>query len=282
MFISLPIGIKVIHLQKRTFAMFGVIDQSLAALRKEPFERSEMVNQLLFGETFSIIEEHREWLRIAVNHDGYEGWIDTKMCQMIDDEQMSLLTINGIASVATRLFSAQHSNSEYPIRLCPGSTLYNFDSNNGTFTLLGESYKTFNIPIECIDQQAVDNLIQFAKSYVNAPYLWGGRSPMGIDCSGLVQVIFKMLGISIPRDASQQVELGSSVDFINLVKPGDLAFFDDNEGNIIHVGIVLPENRIIHSSGYVKIDKLDQHGIYSIRKQNYTHKLRVVKRIMED
>jgi cell wall-associated NlpC family hydrolase len=194
---------------------------------------------------------------------------------------MGLLTLEGVSAVATRLFTAKANTNDYPIRLCPGSTLYNFNADNGTFGLLSETFKTFNIPIE-LSTSTEDNLINLAESYVNSPYLWGGRSPYGIDCSGLTQVIFKMIGISLPRDASQQVGMGNTVDFINLTRVGDLAFFDDEEGNIIHVGIVLPDNKIIHSSGYVKIDLLDQQGIYNAKHKRYSHKLRVIKRILNE
>jgi cell wall-associated NlpC family hydrolase len=119
-----------------------------------------------------------------------------------------------------------------------------------------------------------------AESFVNSPYLWGGRSPYGIDCSGLIQVIFKMIGEKLPRDASQQVTRGETVNFMNLTQVGDLAFFDDEEGNIVHVGMILPENRIVHSSGFVKIDRIDQQGIYNIETKRYSHKLRVIKRIL--
>ncbi|MDD3568531.1 MAG: C40 family peptidase [Bacteroidales bacterium] len=261
--------------------MFGVVNQCLAALRKEPFKRSEMISQPLFGETFEILEEHREWYRVRQSLDDYEGWIDSKLCQQFDDEQMGLLTLEGVSAVATRLFTAKANTNDYPIRLCPGSTLYNFNADNGTFGLLSETFKTFNIPIE-LSTSTEDNLINLAESYVNSPYLWGGRSPYGIDCSGLTQVIFKMIGISLPRDASQQVGMGNTVDFINLTRVGDLAFFDDEEGNIIHVGIVLPDNKIIHSSGYVKIDVLDQQGIFNVKHKRYSHKLRVIKRILDE
>lgn len=259
--------------------MFGVVNQSLAALRREPFNRSEMVSQLLFGETFEVLEEHREWLRIRQTFDNYEGWLDTKSCCLFDEEQMGLFSLDGIARVSTRLFTAKPSSSNYPLRLCPGSTLYNFDEDSGSFSLLNEQYKTFNVPIELTNSIAND-LQNISESYVNSPYLWGGRSPYGIDCSGLTQVIYKMIGVKLPRDASQQVTMGSTVDFLNLTQPGDLAFFGDEEGNIIHVGMVLPDNKIVHSSGFVRVDLLDQQGIYNTHTKRYSHNLRVIKRIL--
>ena len=259
---------------------YGVVNQTLAALRKEPFERSEMVSQLLFGETFTVIEEHKEWLRIQQTFDSYEGWLDRKVCVMMDQEEMDLLSLSGVSSIASRLFTAKAKSNGHTIRLCPGSTLYNYNSQDGVFMLLNEEYKTFNVPFEEANENKAIALVDLAKTFVNTPYLWGGRSPYGIDCSGLTQILFKMVDIAIPRDASQQALVGTTVDFINLSQPGDLAFFDDEEGNIMHVGMILPDNKIIHSSGFVKIDIIDHQGIFSTVTNNYSHKLRVIKRIL--
>jgi cell wall-associated NlpC family hydrolase len=125
-------------------------------------------------------------------------------------------------------------------------------------------------------------LIDQALKYFNAPYLWGGRSPLGIDCSGFVQVIYKMVGYALPRDASQQVHCGTSLSFVEETKPGDLAFFDDEEGRIVHVGIIWEKHKIIHASGKVRIDNVDQFGIYNLETKRYTHQMRVMKRIIKD
>ena len=260
--------------------MFGIVNQSLAPLRAEPFERSEMISQLIFGETFSIIEKHKEWLRVNVTYDNYEGWIDTKLCKIIDEEQMNLLTLEGASKIATCLFSSTKKGCDYPTKLCPGSVLYYFDKTLGTHSLTTETYKTYSTPFAIEDDNQVNALLEILRPFMNAPYLWGGRSPYGVDCSGLVQVIYKIMGYKVPRDASQQVQNGETIDFLNLTAPGDLAFFDDEDGNIIHVGIILHDNKIVHSSGNVKIDLLDQQGIYSVSQQKYTHKLRVIKRIL--
>ena len=122
-------------------------------------------------------------------------------------------------------------------------------------------------------------LIENALMYLNAPYLWGGRSPLGIDCSGFTQMVYRLQGINLPRDAYQQAEVGTTLSFIEESDPGDLAFFDNNEGKITHVGIILEENHIIHASGKVRIDRIDQQGIFNTEIGTHTHKLRLIKSI---
>lgn len=258
----------------------GIVNQSLVAVRKEPFERSEMVNQLLFGEVFKVFERYKGWLRISIWHDKYEGWIDEKLCMMITDDQMDWITIPNVESVATQLFSAKKVGNDHPIRLCPGSSLYFYNPTEGSFKIGGDDYHTFSQSVDDHLSNKRDALIEWAKNYINAPYLWGGRSPYGVDCSGLIQVVYKMIGMLIPRDASQQVARGKTVDFISMAQPGDLAFFDDEERNITHVGMVFPNGNIIHSSGYVKVDKLDHQGIFSVETKTYSHKLRVIKNLL--
>lgn len=259
---------------------YGILTQSITPVRQEPFEYSEIVTQLLFGETFVVIEEHSNWLRIGITHDSYAGWIDRKSSVIISDENFHEMVVNKASSIATKLFSAQADDSDFPIRLCPGSTLYAYNQEANSFQLAQKNYKILSDPFDALSDNMAQNVERLAKYYMNAPYLWGGRSPYGIDCSGLTQVVFKMAGISLPRNASQQVMLGKTIEFVNQYQLGDLAFFGNEEGNIIHVGIILDNNYIIHSSGFVRIDKLDQQGIFSLIDNKYTHGLRVVKRII--
>ncbi|MEO6348825.1 MAG: C40 family peptidase, partial [Aquaticitalea sp.] len=124
------------------------------------------------------------------------------------------------------------------------------------------------------------NLLNTAFTYLNSPYMWGGKTPFGIDCSGFTQMVYKLNGYKLLRDASQQASQGIALSFIEESEPGDLAFFDNEEGRIVHVGIIMEDNYIIHAHGQVRIDRLDYSGIYNIDKQKHTHKLRVIKKII--
>ena len=149
--------------------------------------------------------------------------------------------------------------------------------------LNNESVNTCNYDFEGAKVSGIkpkSELIKTAFMYLNAPYLWGGKSPFGIDCSGFTQMVYKLNGYKLLRDASQQSKQGDALSFIEESEPGDLAFFDNEEGNIIHVGIMMEDNYIIHASGKVRIDRLDHLGIYNSEANRHTHKLRVIKKII--
>ena len=132
--------------------------------------------------------------------------------------------------------------------------------------------------IKVCGQKPKSDLVKTAFMYLNAPYLWGGKTPFGIDCSGFTQMVYKLNGYSLLRDASQQATQGEALSFIEESEAGDLAFFDNDEGVITHVGIIMEDNYIIHSSGKVRIDRLDHLGIFNPDTQRHTHKLRVIKK----
>ena len=235
--------------------MYGICNLSMIPLRTEPSEAAEMASQLLFGEAYSVLEEQGKWLKIVTADCQYEGWIDRKLYNPLRDEEAE-------------------SNITFPIFL--GSSFPY--PNDGTVTL-GNSRFRITLPEEKT-QSALETLLQTATSYLYAPYLWGGRTPAGIDCSGFMQVVFKCCGISLPRDASQQALCGETVDFIGEAREGDVAFFENEEGRIIHTGIICGPGRIIHASGRVRIDPIDQTGIFNQERGRYTHTLRIIKRIM--
>lgn len=252
---------------------FGISEQSVIPVRNEPSERAEMITQVLFGEKFQIVEETVKWSYIKLNGDKYLGWIDNKTITTISEEYYNKLNTTS-HFISKNLFTRVANDKDEQIILPAGSTFPEFDSEKNTFRISENSYR---IEDELLNTTKVDEL---AKQFLNCPYLWGGKNPFGIDCSGLVQVIYFELGKQLPRDAREQVNNGTAVNFISDIQPGDLAFFDDSEGNIIHVGIVINPKEIIHASGKVRIDNIDQQGIFNKEIAKYTHKLRVIKRIL--
>lgn len=256
----------------------GICHLAIVPCRSEPSDKSEMVTQLLFGDAFEILEEQNSWHRIRIEWDHYECWIDRKQYREISRATFENLRGNP-APVATDLVSLLtdlKSGNTFPI--IAGSSLpfwYDGDVRieDAQFRHDG-SVRLFN------QEPSRDAIIETAFTYLNAPYLWGGRTPFGIDCSGFVQAVFKANGLRIKRDAWQQVEIGDSYSFVEEAQPGDLAFFDNEEGRITHVGIVAGENRIIHASGKVRLDHYDHYGIFTPERGGYTHNLRIIKNIL--
>lgn len=237
--------------------MYYINTLPLIPLRASDSEQSELGSQILYGEQIEILETKEKWLYVKNMTDGYEGWISKNM-------------------VDKKTFTEKPKDITcFSILNSPTTTLVN---ENGEKLLLtgGSLISETNSSIVSKENK---NIIKLATQYLNTPYLWGGKSAFGIDCSGFTQVIFSMVGIKLPRNASQQVELGTVVNFLEEVKEGDLAFFENEEGKIVHVGILINNHKIIHASGFVKMDTIDNQGIISSQTGEYTHKLRVIKRI---
>ena len=263
--------------------MYGISNLSSIPVRTEPKEKSEMCTQILIGEHFEIIEETEKWCKIKLNHDGYEGWIDAKMVTPLSAEEFTYLSTN-FQPVTSDIFNiVQQVNHYRNFLIVAGSTLPHFNNNDSTFKIADTAYRLEgNAVIQSVEFDKRSRIINAALTYFNAPYQWGGRTPLGVDCSGLTQIAYKIAGIKIPRDASEQVLLGDHFSFVEEALPGDLAFFDNEEGNIVHVGIIWEKNKIIHSSGKVRIDNIDHAGIFNGETRRYTHQLRVMKRLIND
>ena len=258
--------------------MYGICNLSIVPCRREPSDRSEMVTQLLFGDSFEVLEVQGSWCRIRTAYDQYECWIDKKQFLPIRQPSFEILNSSELfcSNELVQVIVDNQSKQLFPLVI--GSTLPNFDNGECVVENTGYSYDgayvTGKLPF------TKSGIVEMAMLYLNTPYLWGGRSPFGIDCSGLTQMVYKLNGIKLLRDAYQQAEQGETLSFVEEAEAGDLAFFDNEEGRIVHVGIVMDNNRIIHASGKVRIDGFDHHGIFNADRKDYTHRLRLLKRIV--
>lgn len=253
--------------------MFGICNLAIVPLRLEASDRSEMTSQVLFGEHFKILEQTEKWSRVEIAADGYNGWIDNKQFRVISQEAYDKLSSSPMVLNGDLIeYITIPGNGLLPVPIGASlSFLEHSDINTEKYLFEGLQVSGIN---------AKQNIIQTAYLYLNSPYLWGGKTPFGIDCSGFVQMVYRLNGYNIQRDASQQATEGEALSFIEESEPGDLAFFDNEEGRIIHVGILMEDNHIIHAHGKVRIDRLDHLGIYNIDTKRHTHKLRVIKKII--
>lgn len=242
---------------------YGICHLSVVPVRLAPDEGAEMVTQLLFGELLQVLEKHNSWSYIRLLFDNTEGWVDNNQITEISDKDYRK-SLKKKDKYAHKWLTN--------LRLKTGDDLFLHIPKGATFShnhLLHTSQST--------QRPSNKGVVATALEYLNVPYLSGGKTPFGIDASGLVQMVFKLNGIHLPRTADRQALCGSAISFIEESQAGDLAFFDDEEGNIIHVGILLGDNKIIHSYGKVRIDRLDHIGIFNSELRNYTHQLRTMR-----
>ncbi len=249
---------------------YGICNLAVIPIRAEPNERSEQVSQVLFGEAFEILEWTDNWARIVTLLDNYEGWIGRLQFAMLGHLVYKQLKENPPLLTHTAVTQAWKIVDNSVLYLPIGSSLSFLKGTtchigNERFDIIGSTGKAEKIDV-------------VAKSFINTPYLWGGRTHFGVDCSGFTQAVFRLRGVTLLRDASQQATQGKIINSIADTKLGDLAFFHNDEGKIVHVGIMLNKEYIIHASGRVKIDTIDDKGIYSEQLKRYTHKLSGFKR----
>jgi len=251
---------------------YAIVNVPVAALRRKPRHHKEMVNQLLFGETVQVLKTKGDaWVKVRGLHDDYEGWMTLSLLEETDEITALQKPVFVTAGLLTRI-----SQDSQAMHIPIGASLPNFAEgtckiNKQTFFVEGLVLNRMEHPASSV---LIDKLVQ---PWLNAPYLWGGRTPLGVDCSGFVQVNFKLLGIDLPRDAWQQAQSGEPVENLNEAQPGDLVFFDDKE-EIVHVGILLNKETVIHASGKVRIDPIDKKGIIHGQTGKRTYRLKAIRR----
>ena len=242
---------------------------AICPLWKEPSYKMEMISQLLFGEQAFILEEDKNFTHVRCVDDGYEGWCMNN--QVAEIPGNAAFEFKGYINEAGAIAEINNSIIHLPVAV----PVY-ADLNFGAYKIKYPENKMLHTQnIKAIESTAR----HLAMLFLNTPYLWGGKSSFGIDCSGFTQQVFKLMGIALPRDAYQQVTTGETIDFLQQARCGDLAYFDNEQGDIIHVGMLLNSNSIIHASGYVRVDAIDHLGIINTISNKRSHSLRIIKRM---
>jgi len=255
----------------------GICRLGIVPVRANSSDQAEMLTQLLFGDHYSVtqVSEDGKWMQIVNHFDQYAGWIDYKQHTEISDAYF-----NHLSSTEFKISTDINSTILYKkklIQIVIGSVL---PISSSELFEIKEQF-AFNGSSKNIgEKQGFDFLKQIVKNYMNAPYLWGGKSPFGIDCSGLTQQVFKLCGYKLKRDANQQYHQGVTIASLAEAKPGDLAFFTNEKDSITHVGILMEDQDFIHASGCVRKDKLDENGIFNEELSTYTHNLAGIKRLL--
>lgn len=245
-------------------------------MRAHTSDKAELVTQVLFGECYEVIGKEGNWLQLQLATDSYQGWIDFKQHTPVTAAYFEEWRSQPHPRAMDYIAMVNQPAGAVPIGI--GSYLPFFD---GTAIRVNSEQYAFKGSATAADvRPSQAALLDMAHKFLKSPYLWGGKSTFGIDCSGLMQQVYGLCGYQLPRDASQQVAHGEEVHFVAQAQPGDLAFFSNAEGRIVHVGIMLGGQKILHAHGEVRIDTLDHNGIYNADQKRYTHQLRIIKRVL--
>ncbi|HDZ13313.1 hypothetical protein LCGC14_0892400 [marine sediment metagenome] len=248
---------------------FGICPLSIVPVRLNPDDTAEMVSQVLYGEYFKVLECRKSWSKIRITYDNCEGWVSNTQIEFLHHDVFDRLEKSKNHKCNSELISFVETSTSVLLPITIGSSPQNA-------ALLSHVYEDNR------DSSKSDkgDLVQTALLFLNAPYLWGGKTPFGIDAPGLTQMVYKINGYALLRSVSEQAAQGNPLSFIEESEPGDLAFFDDKNGEIYHVGIIMAHNYIIHVDGKVRIDRLDHTGIFNADEGTYSYQLRVIKKIV--
>lgn len=259
------------------------IHQAMVPVRSDASDAAEMVNQLLFGELVEVLESKEQWRFIRHQTDNYKGWIDEKMIHELDSDWLSEVVHWEYIHSPYSPVLCRVGQTGYPFKLVFGSRVPiakdQFQKDSIQLELGSIKFRIPRLSLRAYNKPESRSVLKVSQEYLGAPYLWGGRSPWGIDCSGLTQMVYGLHGVAISRDASQQVSEGEEVNFAER-RPGDLAFFENDKGRVHHVGIILEGEEIRHAHGNVHDDFIDNTGIYNRLTERKTHRLCRVKRFL--
>jgi hypothetical protein len=243
----------------------GACNLAVVPLRAAPDDTSELISQILYGESFTVLKSQKKWSLVRLDHDNYEGWLDNKQFVSFSRERLE------------EFFLERRLQEPLAYVTLPNGSLMQVPQGSRIDRCTAFGHKFENSGLN--NATGFESIANTAVLFLNSPYLWGGRTFMGIDCSGFTQLVYILCGHDLPRDACDQAKMGKALSFIEEAAVGDLAFFDNQDGEIIHTGIILNDNYIIHAHGRVRIDRLDHTGIFNEETRQYSHKLRVIKKI---
>lgn len=258
---------------------FGVCRLSIVPMRNSPSHKAEQVSQLLFGDHYEVHEVSKDklWLRIHVYYDQCEGWIDVRQHHAISKEYYDYINRADFKITTDPTSTILYNKSPLMILMgsiipISGSELFKMEEQ---FAFNGDS-KSLGVKRE------VEFLKTVAVKYLNAPFQWGGKTLFGIDDAGLVQMVYKICGYRLGRTVEEQMRQGRHVNGFAEALPGDLVFLSSAKGRTDHVGILLDSEKVIHASGKVRTDYLNEEGILNLDTRIYTHTLNEIRRIISE
>ena len=260
--------------------IFGITTAGIVPLRREKSERSVLASQALFGEMMEVTREEGRWCRVRMLHDGMEGW--TRREDLVGvDEGFVRRAMEGRPFVTRDMFSIVMREGDWAGQLVPaGSVLPLYEGETGYFRVGDDAYRLVGSLPEAGTGNAREAIARYALMYYNVPYVAGGRSPWGIDNAGLVQMVYRLAGVGVPRQLARWAAEGQTLSFLEEALPGDVVLFGDESGVVTHAGVLWEAGRVIHASGRVRVDKIDHHGIFNEATKRYTHALKLIKRFL--
>jgi len=258
----------------------ALVLHSVVPVRTEPKEQAEQSTQLLFGQMCTVLSQQKGWVRICGETDGEKGWVDSKMITILSDaEEAEFVHYKRTAQVKVPMTYAVSENNGQTIPLVAGTHLPNYEE--GKFSILGVPFRIDPAMVSAnYMEMNAENLMEVVRFFLNTPYQWGGKNALGMDCSGFCQIILGLFGRALPRNARDQAKHGRPVRGLRNAKMGDLVFFNHGEGKITHVGLLLDKDRVVHCSGRVKVERLDECGIWNVEENRYSHSLVRIKRFI--